>query len=61
MSYSSISLNFVEKSFFFLELFQKNMRGVILTPLRFLRVNILFLNFGYDKYLKMGCFLVKLC
>ena len=30
MSYSSSSQNFVEKSFFFLELFQKNMRGVIL-------------------------------
>ena len=32
MSYSSISQTYVEKSFLFLELFQKNMRGVILTP-----------------------------
>ena len=40
MSYSSISQNFVEKSFFFLELFQKNTKGVILKPrLRFFRVN----------------------
>ena len=40
MSYSSISQNFVEKSFFFLELFQKNMRvGYFDPPLRFFRVN----------------------
>ena len=43
MSCSSISQNFVEKSFSFLELFQKNMRGVILTPLRFLRINSIFM------------------
>ena len=40
MSYSSISQIFDEKSFFFLELLQKSMRGFILTPLRFLRVKL---------------------
>ena len=40
MSSSRNGQNFVEKSFFFPELFQKNLRRVILTPhLRFLRVN----------------------
>ena len=35
MSYSNNSQNFVEKSFFFLELFQKNMRGVKLRNTEF--------------------------
>ena len=51
MSYSSISQNFVEKSFFFLELFQKKHEGFILTPLRFLRIKKVNFRAGIDFFL----------